>query len=122
MSQISDNSYKEWLRESIQDGSISCCPENDITLDRKTHIGVGAFGVVYKATIRPGSGFATIIKTMLDERHNVSGMTVAVKMLRLYDYGECEEDFHRQFIKEVAYYFLLRLHSYVRLHYLFLLE
>ena len=106
MSQMSDTSYKEWLRASIQDGSISCCPENDITLDFQ-HIGLGAFGVVYKATVRPGSSFETITKTMLGKWHNgVSDMTVAVKILRS-ESGDYEEDLHRQFIKEVAYYFLL---------------
>jgi len=106
MSQISDNPCKEWLRESIQDGSIYCCPENDITLEKQ--IGFGAFGVVYKATVRPGSSFEIITKTLPGEWHDgFSGMTVAVKKLRSYEYGDCEEDFHRQFVKEVAHYFLL---------------
>ena len=107
MSQISDNSYKEWLRESIQDGSIYCCPENDITLEKQ--IGFGAFGVVYKATVRPGSSFETITKAMLGEWDNgFSGMTVAVKILHPDESGNCEEDLHRQFVEEVVYHFLLR--------------
>jgi len=42
------------------------------------------------------------------KRHSIlSGMTtVAVKTLLLAEHGR-EEDLHRQFIKEVAYYFLL---------------
>src|SRR6185312_4174934 len=102
MSQISDNSYKEWLCKSIRDGSIYCCPENDITLDLQ-HIGFGAFGVVYKATVRPGSSFEINTQTTLGEQHNGS---VAVKILHSGESGDCEEDFHRQFVKEVAYYFL----------------
>ena len=42
MSEKSDNSYKEWLQARIQDGSIYCCPENDITLDLEKHIGRGS--------------------------------------------------------------------------------
>jgi len=115
MSQISSNSYKEWLHTSIQDGSINCCPESDITLDLK-HIGLGSFGVVYKATVTAGSSFEITTRTMLDEWHNhFSGMTVAVKILNS-DNGDCEEDLHRQFVKEVAYHFLLcSLRSYLRL-------
>ena len=115
MSQTSDNSYKEWLRESIQDGSIYYCTENDITVDLKHIIGFGAFGVVYKATVRPGNNFEIITKTTLGERHNGS---VAVKILRSYEYGDCEEDSHRQFVKEVAHYFLLcYIHICVKINY-----
>jgi len=114
MSQMSSNLYKEWLRTSIQDGSINCCPVSDITLDFK-HIGSGSFGVVYKATVRPQSSFETITKTMLGEWDNeFSGMTVAVKKLRSYEYGDCEEDFHRHFVKEVPIISVL-LHTYLRL-------
>ena len=114
MSQISDNWYKEWLGASIKDGSIACCPENDITLNFK-HIGSGAFGVVYKANVRPGSSFETITKTMLGEWDNgVFDMTVAVKILHSNESGDCEEDLHRQFVKEVTYFISISvtLHSY----------
>ena len=105
MSQMSSNSCKEWLRTSVQNGSINCCPVSDIKLDLK-HIGLGSFGVVYKATVRPGSSFEIITKTMLGEQRNgFSGMTVAVKFLYSDESGDCEEDLHRQFVKEVAYIF-----------------
>ena len=102
---MSSNSYKEWLRASIQDGSINCCPESDIKLDLK-HIGLGAFGVVYKATVRGGSNFEITTRTMLGEWHNsFFDMTVAVKILHSNKHGTCKEDLHRQFVKEVAYIF-----------------
>ena len=106
MSQIaSNNSCKDWVHTSIQDGSISCCPESDITLDLK-HIGIGGYGVVYKATVRAGSSFEITTRTMLGEWHNrFSGMPVAVKILHSDKHEDCEEDLHRQFVKEVAYIF-----------------
>ena len=99
---MSSNSYKEWLRTSIQDGSINCCPESDIKLDFK-HIGLGSFGVVYKATVRAGSSFEITTRAMLGEWHNrFSGMPVAVKVLHSDKHGNCEEDLYRQFVKEVV--------------------
>jgi len=100
MSQISDgsNSYKEWLETSIQQELIYCCPESDIKLD-PIRIGHGAFGEVYKATIKRRNNFT---KTILGKKHNIlSGMTVAVKTLFQYNHGDCEKDLHRLFIKEV---------------------
>src|SRR6185312_14531848 len=86
---MSGNSYKEWLRTSIQNGSINCCSENDIKLDLK-HIGLGGYGVVYKATVRAGSSFEITTRTMLGEWHNrFSGMPVAVKVLHSDKHGGC---------------------------------
>jgi len=104
MSQASNNSYKEWLETSIQEGSIYCCPESDIKLD-PTHIGLGAFGAVYRATVKRTNGIGSITKTILGKTHNIlSGMTVAVKTLFPDNQGDCEEDLHRQFVKEVVYF------------------
>ena len=92
MSQVASNSYRDWLHASIQNASINCCPESDISLDLK-HIGLGGFGVVYKATIRAGSSFEITTRTMLSEWHNhFSDMTVAVKILHSDKHGDCEED------------------------------
>ena len=104
MSQIStnNNSYNEWLEASIQQGLIYCCPVSDIKLDPK-RIGHGAFGEVYKATIKQRSGIGYFTRTILGKKHNIlAGMTVAVKTLFQYNHGDCEEDLHRLFVKEVA--------------------
>jgi len=98
---MSQTSYKKWLKTSIHEGSIYCCPKNGIELD-PLHIGRGAFGVVYKATIKQKAGIAKII---LGKKSNVfSDTTVAVKILFPDKHGDCEEDLHQQFVKEVAYY------------------
>ena len=100
---MSQTSYKEWLEASIHEGSIYCCPEKGIKLD-SLHIGQGAFGVVYKATIKQKSSIAKII---LGKKSNVfSDTTVAVKILLPDSHGNCEEDLHQQFVKEVDYYLL----------------
>src|SRR5438105_343688 len=99
MSQTSNNSYKEWLEASIQEGSIYYCPEKDIKLDPHLHIGSGAFGAVYKATIKQKNSIAAV----LGRKHNIySGMTVAVKMLFPDKHGDSKEDLHQQLVKEVA--------------------
>ena len=106
---MSQTSYKEWLEASIHEGSIYCCPESGIKLD-PLHIGHGAFGVVYKATIKQKSSIAKII---LGKKSNVfSDTTVAVKILLPDSHGNCEEDLHQQFVKEVAYYHPLCLRIY----------
>ena len=69
------------------------------------HIGHGAFGVVYKATIKQKSGIAKII---LGKKSNTfSDTRVAVKILLPDRHGDCEEDLHKQFVKEVVYYYPL---------------
>ena len=87
-------SYKEWVETSIHEGSIHCCPENGLELD-PLYIGRGAFGVVYKATIKR--------ETCISNNVFVD-TTVAVKILFPDRHGDCEEDLHRQFVKEVVYY------------------
>jgi len=101
MSQTTKDSYKEWFDKSIQEGDIHCCTENDIELD-PLHIGHGAYGVVYKATVKEESRFGNIVKTILGKKHDTSGITVAVKTLFPNENGNCEEDWHRRFVKEVA--------------------
>ena len=103
---MSQTSYKEWLETSIHEGSIYCCPENGIKLDPiLIHIGHGAFGVVYKATIKQKNGIGNIAKTILGRRSSIfSDTTVAVKILFPDKHGDCKEDLHQQFVKEVAYY------------------
>ena len=104
MSQTSNNSYKEWLEASIQEGSIYCCPENDIKLDPLLHIGSGAFGAVYKTTIKQKTSIAAV----LSRKQNIySGMTVALKRLFPDKYGNSTEDLHQQLVKEVAITFPL---------------
>ena len=99
---MSQTSYKEWLETSIHRGSIYCCPENGIKLD-PLYIGRGAFGVVYKATIKQKkTGIGNIAKTILGKKSNASSdTTVAVKVLFPDRHGDCEEDLHKQFVKEV---------------------
>ena len=101
MSQMNKNSYKEWFDKSIQEGYIHCCTESDIELD-PLHIGHGSYGVVYKATINEESHFGNIAKTILGKKQNISGITVAVKTLFPNRNSNCEEDWHRHFVKEVA--------------------
>ena len=102
MSEKSDNSYKEWLDTSIQEGSIYCCPESDIELDPQ-YIGLGAYGVVHKATIKRRNGLGNVAKTIFGKRRNsLSGMTVAVKILYPDKHGKCQDDLHRRFVEEVV--------------------
>ena len=100
---MSRTSYKEWLDTSINEGSIYCCPENGIKLDTLP-IGIGAFGVVYKATIKQKNGIGNIAKNILGRKSNITDTTVAVKFLFPDSYGDCEEDLYQQFVKEVVYY------------------
>ena len=80
--QPSDNTYKEWLAKSIQEGFIKHYSEDDI-LDR-TLLGHGGYGVVYKARIKH------------------SGKLIAMKTLFLNRYGGCEDELYKQFVKEVG--------------------
>ena len=98
---MTKGSYKEWFEKSIQEGDIPCCTESDIELD-PLQIGHGAYGVVYKATIKEESRFGNIVKTILGKKHNISGITVAVKTLFPDENCDCEEDWRRHFVKEVA--------------------
>ena len=95
------DSYKGWIDKSIRGGYIHCCIETDIELD-PLQIGHGAYGVVYKATIKEESSFGNIVKTILGKKHNISGITVAVKTLFPNRNSNCEEDWRRHFVKEVA--------------------
>ena len=79
--QSSNNTYREWLAKSIQEGFIKHYSEDDI-LDR-TLLGHGGYGVVYKARI------------------NHSGKLVAMKTLFLNRYG-CEDELYKPFVKEVG--------------------
>ena len=79
--QSSNNTYREWLAKSIQEGFIKHYSEDDI-LDR-TLLGHGGDGVVYKAQIKH------------------SGILVAMKTLLLNRYG-CEDELYKQFVKEVV--------------------
>src|SRR5690242_9888138 len=90
---MSQTSYKEWVYTSIHEGSIYCCSESDLDLD-PLYIGRGAFGVVYKATI----------KQEISVANNIFSDTtaVAVKVLFPDNHGNCEEDLYQQFAKEVS--------------------
>ena len=79
--QSSNNTHREWLAKSIQEGFIKQYSEDDL-LDR-TLLGHGGYGVVYKARIRH------------------SGILVAMKTLFLNRYG-CEDELYKQFVKEVV--------------------
>ena len=81
----SNNTHKEWLAKSIQEGFIKHYSEDDI-LDR-TLLGHGGHGVIYKARIKH------------------SGMLVAMKTLFL-DRCECEDELYKQFVKEVVTIYL----------------
>ena len=58
--------------------------------------------------IKEESRFGNIVKTVLDKKHNISGITVAVKTLFPNEDSNCncEEDWRRHFIKEVAINYL----------------
>ena len=73
---------KEWIDKSIQDGSIHCYPKSDIDVGRP--IAGGAFGVVYKATMKRKK------------------LTVATKTLYRDVHGN-EEKFYRKLAKEVSH-------------------
>ena len=97
------DSYKEWLDKSIQEGYIHCCTEGDLELD-PLRIGNGSHGAVYKAMIKEESRFGNIVKTILGKKHNISGITVAVKILSPNKNSNCGEDWdwRRHFVKEVT--------------------
>ena len=77
----SNNTYKEWLDKSIQEGFIKHYSEDDI-IDR-TPLGRGGYGVVYKARIKH------------------SEKLVAMKTLFQNRYG-CKDELYKQFVKEVV--------------------
>ena len=77
-----NNMYKQWIRNSIRDGSIDCYLENNITINM-IPIGRGAYGVVNKGTIKD-SGKIVAMKTLFPEENN------------------CEEKFYKKFVKEVV--------------------
>ena len=105
---MSQTSYNEWLETSIHEGSIYCCSGNDLELD-PIYIGHGAFGVVYKATIKRKNGIGHI----LSRKPSISsGTIVAVKMLIRGKHEDCKEDLYQQFVKEVVYYHLICLPIY----------
>src|SRR6185312_14652527 len=76
------NVYIEWIDKSVQEGFIHCYSEGDIKVGR-TPIATGAYGVVYKATMKR------------------TGMPVAMKTL-VRRPGECEEKLYKKFVKEVV--------------------
>src|SRR5690348_15869279 len=79
--QSSNNTYREWLAKSIQEGFIKHYSEDDSL--HRTLLGHGGYGVVYKGRIKH------------------SGKLVAMKTLLLNRY-ECEDGLYKQFVKEVG--------------------
>ena len=71
----------EWLERSIEDKYIRYYREEDLL--HRSIIGIGGFGVVYKATVKQ------------------SGNIVALKLL-LRNNRRPEEEFYNQFVKEVG--------------------
>src|SRR6185437_13539196 len=71
---------KEWIENSIQEGSIRCYPKSDINV-RRLPIAGGSYGAVYKATMK------------------CNRLTVAIKTL----YPDAQENFYRKLVKEVAH-------------------
>jgi len=78
----SNNMYKQWIRNSIQEGYIDCYLENNVTVSMMP-IARGAYGVVHKGTIKD-SGKTVAMKTLFPEECN------------------CEEKFYKKFVKEVV--------------------
>ena len=114
------------IRSGPEVGDVATVRELDEEAEWGAHdnhvqlrLGLGAFGVVYKATVRGGSNFEITTRTMLGEWHNsFSAMTVAVKILHLDDHGDYEGDICLQFVKEVVIIiiiFSVMLHSHLPL-------
>ena len=78
----SNNMYKQWICSSIQQGSINCYLENNITISM-IPIARGAYGVVHKGIIKD-SGKTVAMKTLFPEECN------------------CEEKLYKKFVKEVV--------------------
>ena len=79
---MSKYAHKEWLNESLREGLIECCSDEDIII-HPMPIGRGAYGVVYKAKMK------------------ASGTTVAMKTL-FFEEGSCKEDLIKELVKEVS--------------------
>jgi len=80
------NEYEEWIENSIRDGFIHYYSEGDIKVGR-TPIANGAYGVVFKATMKR------------------NGMPVAMKTL-VRRSGENDEKLCKKFVKEVSFFLL----------------
>ena len=96
----SNNAYsKEWIDKSVEEGSIRCYSESDITIGHIPIAG-GAYGVVYKATMKRNK-MAVAIKTLFPDVHGR------------------EEKFYRKFVKEVVYSrsFLILLATCIQVYY-----
>ena len=87
-------SYKGWLETSVQEGSIYCWEESDLSIE-SIPMACGASGVVYKATVKSNSSFG-------QKQDIPSGMTVVVKTFIPPVHGNLD-DFHRLFIREVSH-------------------
>ena len=72
---------KEWIDESIREGSIRCYPKGDIDV-RLLPIG-GAYGAVHEAKMNHNR-LTVVIKTLYRNAH------------------DCEEKFYRKLAKEVS--------------------
>ena len=73
---------KEWIENSIQEGSIHCYQKSDIDM-RSLPIAGGAYGAVFEATMKHNR-LAVAIKTLYRKVHS------------------CEEKFYKKLVKEVG--------------------
>src|SRR6185312_764350 len=87
-------SYKGRLETSIQEGSIYCCSESDLSIE-STPMACGSFAVVYKATVKSNS-------TLGKKQDIPSGMTVVVKTFIPSSYGDLN-DFYKLLVQEVSH-------------------
>jgi serine/threonine protein kinase len=71
---------RKWLDRITEEGAIKCYSENELV--NRTFVGSGAFGAVFRATLKH------------------SGITVAIKMMSIETY-EDEQELYRKFIREV---------------------
>jgi len=106
---MSNITYKGCLEASIQEESIYCCLESDLSVESIPMAG-GASGVVYKATVKSNSSFG-------QKQDIPSGMTVVVKTFIPPVHGNLD-DFHRLFIRTVShsnpyYYCILMLPFFI---------